>query len=171
MESSPKVQQRDAQPYLAIHRHVTGEMAATVDDAFPELFSWLRAHGFEPSGPPFIRFLVVDEEGEPLELEVAAPVAKRAEGDHEVRAGALPAGRYATYLHVGPCLSSGEPDLGAARTTMVKRAARRGSRRQGANARSGSVLGCYVEHQRLGPVEEAELALWETELACLIEAG
>lgn len=45
-----------------------------LDRAFPQLFAWLGEHGVTPSGPPFIRYREVDAEGEPLEIEVAAPV-------------------------------------------------------------------------------------------------
>ena len=77
-------------------------MPAAVDPAFPELFGWLRRHGVTPAGPPFIRTHEVDAYGEPLELEVAVPVAGEVPADERVRHDALPAGRYLTKLHVGP---------------------------------------------------------------------
>ena len=92
-------------------------------------------------------------------LEVGAPVAHEILGDDRVRAGALPAGRYVSYVHVGPCLSSGEPDIGEARAAIMQLVSNVG----------GSALGCYVEHYRLGPVEDAQFSLWETELACLLD--
>ena len=49
-------------------------VAAAVDTAFPELFRWLGERGVEPAGPPFIRLLEVDVDGEPLELEVGRPL-------------------------------------------------------------------------------------------------
>jgi hypothetical protein len=77
--TEPKIQQRDALPYLAIRSEVTNGIPAVVDTAFPQLFAWLGQHGVEPTGAPFIRYLEVDHEGEPLEIEVAAPVATGAE--------------------------------------------------------------------------------------------
>ena len=80
-----------------------GVVPAVVDKAFPQLFAWLCQNGVEPAGPPFIRYLEVDHSGEPLEIEVAAPVATGApKGDSQVRANTLPAGRYVTALHTGP---------------------------------------------------------------------
>ena len=76
----PRIEVRAEQPYLAIHRHVTDGVPAAVDSAFPELFAWLGERGIAPSGPPFMRFREVDPDGEPLELEVAAPVDKAVGG-------------------------------------------------------------------------------------------
>jgi hypothetical protein len=42
-------------------------------------------HGVEPAGPPFIRYHEVDHDGEPLEIEVAAPVAHEAERTRTTR--------------------------------------------------------------------------------------
>ena len=109
----PRIEVRSEQPYLAIHRHVTDGVPAAVDSAFPELFAWLGERGIAPSGPPFMRFREVDPDGEPLELEVAAPVDVAVggpyTGDAPVLADALPAGRYVTLLHVGPYRSEREP--------------------------------------------------------------
>src|ERR687896_782350 len=101
--TEPQIEQRDALPYLGIRSEVTNGLPAVVDRFFPQLFAWLGQHGIEPAGPPFIRYLEVDRDGEPLEIEVAVPVAGGVpEGDGQVRAGTLPAGRYATVLHTGP---------------------------------------------------------------------
>ena len=75
MTHEPQLQRRAALPYVAIPCHVTEQgVAAAVDTAFPELFRWLGERGVEPAGPPFIRLLEVDVDGEPLELEVGRPL-------------------------------------------------------------------------------------------------
>ena len=111
--TEPQIQQRDALPYLAIRSEVTNGMPAVVDRTFPQLFAWLGQQGVEPAGPPFIRYLEVDHQREPLEIEVAAPVAVGvpAPDDGPVCAGFLPAGRYATVLHTGPYRHDHVPDL------------------------------------------------------------
>ncbi len=75
--TEPQIEQRPAQAYLGIAGRITDGVPAFVDKAFPELFRWLGEHGIEPSGPPFIRFRELDTQGEPLEIEVAAPVEPR----------------------------------------------------------------------------------------------
>jgi hypothetical protein len=46
------------------------------DAGFPGLLGWLAEHGITASGPPFIRYTVVDMDAE-LGIEIGAPVAAR----------------------------------------------------------------------------------------------
>ena len=165
--AEPQIQERSTQPYLAIACEVTDGVPAAVDRAFPALFGWLAEHDVVPAGPPFIRTLELDPAGEPLQLEVAAPVANPGSGDARVHAGALPAGRYVTLVHVGPYRSETAPDLGAARAVLLDWMATHGIAYSRATDR-GSTLGCCVEHFRVGPVEEPDFTEWETEFAYLI---
>jgi effector-binding domain-containing protein len=155
--SEPQIELRPAQQYLGIAGKITDGVPAFVDRAFPELFGWLREHAVEPSGPPFIRYGEMDSDGQPLELEVGVPVSGDAKGDERVRHDALPAGRYLTYLHVGPYRSETLPDLAVARERLLSWAEERGL----------AIRGC-LEHFRIGPVEEPDFTKWETEFAYLI---
>ncbi|HYM58994.1 MAG TPA: GyrI-like domain-containing protein [Solirubrobacteraceae bacterium] len=168
VQHEPQVQKRVEQPYVAIRRQVTDGVPAAVDSAFPELFGWLGEHGVKPSGPPFIRFLEVDAQGEPLELEVAVPVVGGVEGDERVLAEVLPAGRYVTFLHAGPYRSTTEPDLAAARAMVQDWAVQQGIPWDRWDTDRGSAFRCYVEHYHVGPVEETDYSKWETELAYLV---
>lgn len=168
--AEPQIQERAAQPYVAIACEVTDGVPAAVDPAFPELYGWLAEHGVVPAGPPFIRTLELDRAGEPLLLEVAAPVANPGAADDRVQAGALPAGRYVTFVHVGPYRSETVADLGAARAAVVAWMTDRGLTYSHATER-GSALACCVEHFRVGPVEEPDFTKWETELTYLITEG
>jgi DNA gyrase inhibitor GyrI len=166
--TEPQIQQRDEQPYLGIRSEVTDGVPAVVDRAFPQLFAWLAERGVQPSRPPFIRYHEVDEAGEPLEIEVAAPVAAAdAPDDGPVRAGLLPAGRYATLLHVGPYRSDQVPDLGHAQAALRSWTEANGLACSRPSDR-GSSLPCCVEHYRIGPPAEKDWTKWETELAYLI---
>jgi effector-binding domain-containing protein len=163
----PRIEQRPALPYLAIWRHVTHGVPAAVDNAFPELFSWLSARGIAPAGPPLIRVREVDVDGEPLELEVAVPVAGDAPADERVRRDSLPAGRYVTKLHVGPYRSETEPDLGDARTALIQWMDEQGIAFDRASER-GRAPACAVDHLRVSPGTETDYSKWETEIAYLI---
>jgi len=155
-ETEPHLQRREAQPYLAIHAHVTSEaeFRHAADTGFPELFGWLGEHGVEPTGPIFIRYAADSDD-----IELGVPVAPGVDGDERVQAGELPAGSWATSVHVGPYRSETEPDLAAGRATLEAWADAHGLAR-----------GDYVEHYLKGPVEEPDHARWETELACLTTA-
>jgi effector-binding domain-containing protein len=167
--TEPQIEQREALPYVAIRCQVTDGLRAVVDRSFPQLFAWLGQHGVEPAGPPFIRYLEVDREGEPLELEVAAPVAKDAPApdNGQVRAGLLPAGRYVTALHTGPYRHDDVPDLGDAQAALRDWIEKEGIRTSRPSER-GSSLPCCVEHYKVGPPTEQDWTKWETELAYLV---
>jgi hypothetical protein len=77
-------------------------------------------------------------------------------------------GRYVTLVHVGPYRSEREPDLAAARATLVRWAAERGLVYSHETDR-GHALTCCVEHLRVGPVDDPDYTKWETEFAYLIE--
>ena len=165
--TEPQIEQRPAQPYLGIAGRITDGVPAFVDKAFPELFRWLADHGVEPSGPPFIRFRELDPDGEPLEIEAAAPVEGNAEGDERVSAGTLPAGRYLTLLHRGPYRSESAPDLATTREHMIAFAAKQGIVYSRAN-RNGTTLPCCLERYLIGPPAEPDFTNWETEFAYLV---
>ena len=166
--TEPRIQERAEQPYLGIACEVTDGIAPVVDRAFPQLFAWLGEHGVEPSGPPFIRFRELDGAGEPLRIEVGAPVSDgESRGGGPVHADALPAGRYLTLLHVGPYRSETATDLGDAQAALIAWAAEHGVTYSHPTER-GLALPCCVEHYRIGPHEESDWRKWETELAYLI---
>ena len=66
------------------------------------MFGWRGARGLAPTGPPFLKYNVIDMV-RLLEIETGVPVAAPvdSEGNGEVVVGVLPAGRYATVTHVG----------------------------------------------------------------------
>jgi hypothetical protein len=76
MNHEPQIQVRGAQHYAGIRMIVTMDsISDAVDEAFPELFGWLAGNGIAASGPPFIRYLVIDMTAE-LEIELAVPVGR-----------------------------------------------------------------------------------------------
>jgi effector-binding domain-containing protein len=167
--TEPKIEDRTEQPYLAIRSEVTNGIPAVVDRTFPQLFAWLGQQGVEPAGPPFIRYLEVDNQGEPLEIEVAAPVAGATDPpeDAPVRANTLPGGRYATLIHTGPYRHDDVPDLGDAQAALKSWTEQEGIVTGRPSGRGSSLAAC-VEHYRIGPPMEADWTKWETELAYLV---
>jgi len=157
MQIEPDIETRPTQPYLGIRRQVTDGVPAVVDVAFPALIGWLGENGIEPSGPPFIRVREIGEQGEPLELDVAVPAAAHAMGEEDVIADALPAGRYATAVHVGPYRSETHTDLADARTELLAWVAE-----QDQTVLEGT------DHLLVSPPSEPDFTKWTTELTFLI---
>jgi effector-binding domain-containing protein len=171
MAGQPQLEDRAEQPYVGIAGRVASEaeFRDAVDRGFPQLFGWLQENGVTPTGPPFIRYLEVDREGKPVEFELAVPVAAAASGDGRVLAGALPAGRYATFLHVGPYTHPEVPDLGAARAEVLGWAEERGVEVARSKTDQGTAFQAYVEHYLTDASREPDWSRWETELAYLVD--
>lgn len=79
-------------------------MFAVVDKLFKEFNRWLRDQGVVASGPPFLRYYVIDMQG-PMDIEVGISVAEPLPGDGRVAPGILPAGRYASLIYTGSGLA------------------------------------------------------------------
>lgn len=155
----PQITQRAAQSYVAIPVTVRmQDFAAAIDRGFPELFAWLTDHSLAPTGPPFIRYLRVDMNGE-LAVELAAPVDGTASVNERVRGGMLPAGRYVTLLHTGPY-----EDLVQANAAVQQWASERGLDW----AMDGETWRGRVEHYLTDPAHEPDPSRRQTEVAYLL---
>jgi effector-binding domain-containing protein len=169
MERGPQIQERAAQPYVGIRAQSASEQEfrRAVDRGFPELFGWLRENGIQPTGAPFIRYLEVAADGQPLRFELGAPIATEVSGSGRVHADALPAGRYATLLHVGPYNSSKAPDLADARAELRDWAQGQGLEWNGSETANGTAFAACVEWYLTDPSSEPDWSKWRTELAYL----
>lgn len=159
MAIAAEVTERVAQPYVGIGGQVTMATLGSVADRIPEIFGWLGARGIAPAGPPFFRYHVIDMERQ-LEVEAGVPVASAVEGDGNVQPGTLPAGRYATLLHVGA-----PPTLEAATAALLDWAAERNLAWDVSETGAGEKWGCRLEFYLTDPAEQPDLTKWETQLA------
>jgi effector-binding domain-containing protein len=73
-------------------------MFAVRDTLMAELYSWADERGIT-YGHTFFRLHVVDMDG-PMDVEVGVITGEAVPGDGRIRAGVLPAGRYATLTYV-----------------------------------------------------------------------
>ena len=101
MSHEPWIEQRAEGSYAGIAGEASDEESSTsIDRSFPELFGWLgsRRRAREPrsSATSSCRATVNRS------LGLGVPTGSAPDGDGPVQAGTLPAGRYATFLHVGP---------------------------------------------------------------------
>ena len=166
--SDPQIVLREAQQYVGIRAPVTNGIRDFADNAFPELFGWVFENGAAPAGPPFLRYHEVDRAGEPVDVEAGVPVERPPDAANgRVRAGALPAGRYLTALHVGPYTSETVPDLLDARAALIQWA-RDNSVSYGRETERGMSFSCALERFVVGPVDDPDFTNWKTEFAYLI---
>ncbi len=159
MSMNLEIVDRPAQPYVAVRRTITMQTFAEIADRLPGLFGWLAERGVAPAGPPFFRYLVIDMERE-LDVEAGVPGAAPVDGDGEVLAGELPAGRYATTTHTG------HPDqLIAVTGAFLDEAAARGLTFDATETERGTRWGCRLEELLTNPAEQPDMNKWETTLA------
>jgi effector-binding domain-containing protein len=98
MFDEPIIEQRDEQTYAGLATSITMDGYGVIGGLLGELFGWLDAREIEPTGPPFIRYLIIDMEHE-LEIHVGVPVAQSLPTDDLVLNATLPAGSYVTLTY------------------------------------------------------------------------
>ena len=106
MLSQPKLEQRPAQPYVAIRTAVSIPFGKYLPPLWTKVSEWLTRQGVTDFGPAIIRYLTTDM-SKKLDIEVGFLVNQPLTGDSQVIADALPEGRYATLLYTGPYRGNG----------------------------------------------------------------
>ena len=162
MTPEPSFEPRGSQPYVGVRRTTTIEtFPQVVDSGWPVVFGWLADHDVAWAGAPFIRYRTIDMQGE-LDVDLAVPVAAGVGGDGEVRADALPAGRYLVLRHVGPY--AGLLDANASLRQWagdhdVELAMEQTGKHEAWLSR--------IEHYPTNPAEEPDSSKWEVVIAYL----
>lgn len=131
----------------------------SVADRLPEIFGWLGARGIAPAGPPFFRYHVIDMDRQLL-VEAGVPVVSAISDADDIRAGILPAGRFAVMTHTGA------PDtLVAATAALHEWAEANGVAWDMTPTDEGEKWGCRVEFYLTDPAEQPDTTKWQTQLA------
>jgi effector-binding domain-containing protein len=96
----PRIAVKPETPYVGI-RLVTPfrGMLAVRDKLMADLYEWLDKRDLVDVGSTFFRLHVIDMNG-PMDIEVGVTTKTTVDGDDRVRAGTLPAGRYASLTYV-----------------------------------------------------------------------
>ena len=98
-----KVGRREAALVVSKRLPVTlPEIGDVISRSFGQVYGHLGALGGAPGGPPFIIYHGTPASGEPFEIEICAPVPVPVEPPSGWQLVELPAGTFATLLHVGP---------------------------------------------------------------------
>ena len=88
-------------PTLAVRAVVpVHELPQAIGAAFGAVARYLGERGEQPAGPPFVAYHTMDMQA--LDVEAGFPVFAPVEVLGDIRAGEIPAGKYASCLHIGP---------------------------------------------------------------------
>lgn len=101
----PKIDTRPKQNYMGI-RTITRfkGMSKRIGELSDQMNAWVEANKVKTSGPPFLRYHVIDMRGF-MDIEFCFPVRKALPDDGDVKSGVLPAGKYASLIFSGGGIS------------------------------------------------------------------
>ena len=101
----PKIDKRPERTYMGIRTLAPFKgMSKVIDKISRELNTWVAENKIKTSGPPFLRYHVIDMRGF-MDISFCVPVRKALPDDGEIKAGVLPAGRYASLIYSGGGIS------------------------------------------------------------------
>ncbi|MCW3094048.1 MAG: transcriptional activator ligand binding domain protein [Ferruginibacter sp.] len=164
MVSSPVVESRKEQPYLAIHRKVNmKDIPFVLPPLIGEVKQWIEQHNIATDCTPFFLYKSMNGNNE-LEATAGILVNAPATGNEHIKPGSFPQGKYATLIYTGDYnnLIEGHMTLEA----YVKQ--------NGLNEKekkSGDVVewGGRTEFYLTDPALEPDPLKWKTEIAFLLE--
>ena len=103
---NPKIDRRPKLTYMGIRTNTPFKgMPRVIDRISRELNTWVSKKNFKTSGPPFLRFHVIDMRGF-MDISFCVPVRKALPDDGDVKADFIPAGRYASLIYSGGGISA-----------------------------------------------------------------
>ena len=101
----PQIDKRPKQTYMGIRTIAPFKgMFKVVGRIADELNDWVGENKVKTSGPPFLRYHVIDMRGL-MDISYCVPVRKALQDDGNVKADVLPAGRYASLIFSGGGIS------------------------------------------------------------------
>jgi len=102
----PKIDRRPKPVYMGIRTIAPFKgMSKVIDRISKELNAWIGEKEVKTSGPPFLRFHVIDMRGF-MDISFCVPVRKALPDDGNVKADVLPAGQYASLIYSGGGISA-----------------------------------------------------------------
>lgn len=98
---APKIDARSDQLYMGIRTIAPFKgMFAVVEHLRKEMNLWVVQNDVAPTGPPFLRYHVIDMRGE-MDITYGVPVKVALPVDGRVTSGLLPGGRFASLIYMG----------------------------------------------------------------------
>ena len=91
----------EEQPVLVVEKTLpVSKLPEVVGLVFQSIAEYLYRKGDEPLGPAFIAYHNMDMNN--LQVEIGFPVKEKVEGEGEIKASVIPAGKKAVGYHKGP---------------------------------------------------------------------
>lgn len=158
MITKPRIDERPEVPYIGIRAQVRpSQFKKIIPQFLDQIFAYLDEQGAAPASAPFMRYHVINMAGN-MDVEIGVPVTAPLVGRGEMRAGALPAGRYASLVYRGVGGVTGNKAL-------VEWAKANGILWDRWEDPNGDAFRSRVEFFVTDPAEQPDRKKWETEVA------
>ena len=96
-----EIKDQPAQPTLSVRtRAAIGQLPQLLGQTYGAIMQYLGELGEYPVGMPFTAYYNMDMQD--LDVEIGFPVSRPLPDRGELKSGALPAGKIATTMHIGP---------------------------------------------------------------------
>ncbi|PKQ25241.1 MAG: hypothetical protein CVT64_11095 [Actinobacteria bacterium HGW-Actinobacteria-4] len=159
----PALEERGEVRYVAQPRSVTmRELGDAIPQGFGAVMEWMVSQGIEPSGPPLIRYRVIDMDSE-LQVEIGWPVAEPVVAGPDLISDSLPAGTYGVVTYSNP-----EEGI-AGNGELIQWARDNGIEWASSAADAGEAFVSRVEFELTDPDEQPDRLQWQTEVAILVK--
>lgn len=160
----PTIVNYNTQQYVAIRERAHREsLSGIVPNLFSEVSEWLAKNDITITGPPLIRYLMIDYNSGEVEVDVGNPVESAMSSSERIQTGEIPYGRYATVIHQGSYSNLMETTaelLAWGRENNIKWQVDEESK--------VTKWGGRVERYLVGPPDETDPQNWRTEVAILL---
>ena len=101
----PKMDKRPKQTYMGIRTIAPFKgMSKEITRIAEQLNTWVEENKIKTSGPPFLRYHVIDMRGF-MDISYCVPVRRALPDDGDVKADFIPAGKYASLIYSGGGIS------------------------------------------------------------------
>lgn len=158
----PTFETRPAQPYVGKRVVMAmSEFEERIPAVMREVAEWMRTHGLKPTGPSFLRYLVIDLPDK-IDVEVAFPLDEVPEIDGPVLRGTLPGGRYGMLTFTG--VENGIP----ANKRLIEWIDEQGEEMDSKKTDDGEAFTGRIETLLTDPEAQPDQAKWETAVAIKI---
>ncbi len=96
-----EIEDRSERPIVSVRtRAAVQDLPQLFGRIYGALMQYISEIGAQPAGEPFAAYYNMDMQN--LDVEIGFPVSKPLPDRDDIKGGALPAGKYATMMHVGP---------------------------------------------------------------------
>ncbi len=96
-----EIEDRPERPIVSVRtRAAVQDLPQLFGQIYGALMQYMSELGAQPAGEPFAAYYNMDMQN--LDVEIGFPVSKPLPDRGDIQGGALPAGKYAATMHIGP---------------------------------------------------------------------